>query len=76
VKTRNLRRFLFFFSAVFFLAVSACRPRQSGQKSVNAEKNAEEQRVIPVETDAVSMLYAPVTYLPEEEEKKKPDNKS
>ncbi|HNV86959.1 MAG TPA: hypothetical protein PKL97_08385 [Candidatus Omnitrophota bacterium] len=59
---------------LFLLTVSGCKPQTNTQgaeagKPGAAEKSAEAEELIPVETGAVNLLYAPVTYLPEEEEK-------
>jgi len=64
---RRRRNFGIICIAVLLLPLASCRPAKEG-----AEKQAPgRERYIPVEANAVNMLYVPETYIPESGEPEK-----
>lgn len=52
---------------VLVLGVAGCRPQTSEQRN----KSGGNEKYLPIEGEAASMLYAPAIYIPEEDERRK-----
>lgn len=57
--------------AILLLSLASCRPA----KEAPEQRTPEKERYIPVESNAVNMLYAPEIYIPENRELEKKEEK-